>query len=118
MEIIRIIISNNINVEFKINFMPDQIDYVDFTKKIVLRHLPKNEFKVFLFGSRAVGNAKLKSDIDIGIWGKQALSLKIKIAIEEDIEESIVPYKVDIVDFWIVDETFKKYALQKTIPWT
>ena len=98
--------------------MPDQIDYVVFTKKIVLRHLPKNEFKVFLFGSRAVGNAKLKSDIDIGIWGKQALSLKIKIAIEEDIEESIVPYKVDIVDFWTVDETFKKYALQKTIPWT
>ncbi len=97
--------------------MPDQINYVDCIKKIVLRHLPKNEYQVFLFGSRAVGNAKHKSDIDVGIWGKQALSLKTKIAIEEDIEESIVPYKVDIVDFWTVDETFKKYALQKIIPW-
>jgi len=36
---------------------------------------------------------------------------------EEVIEESIIPFKVDLVDFTFVDETFKKYALQKTIEW-
>ncbi len=59
-------------------FMPDQIDYIDFTKKIVLRHLPKNEYKVFLFGSRAVGNAKPKSDIDNRYWGETSFIFKNK----------------------------------------
>ena len=92
-------------------------DYVSLAKEIVLFHLPKNEFRVFLFGSRAVGNSKPKSDIDIGIWGKEQIPIKAKIKIEEAIEESIIPFKVDLVDFTFVDETFKKYALQKIIEW-
>ena len=92
-------------------------DYVSLAKEIVLFHLPKKEYRVFLFGSRAVGNSKPKSDIDIGIWGKERCPLRTKIKIEEAIEESIIPFKVDLVDFAFVDETFKKYALQKIIEW-
>lgn len=86
-------------------------------KEIVLFHLPKNEFRLFLFGSRAVGNAKPKCDIDIEIWGSEQIPIRARIKMEEAIEESIIPFKVDLVDFTFVDETFKKYALQKTIEW-
>lgn len=34
---------------------------------------------------------------------------------EEVFEEGIIPFKVDLVDFTFVDETFKKYALQKKL---
>ncbi len=92
-------------------------DYVSLAKEIVLFHLPKNEFRVFLFGGPAVGNAKPKSDIDIGIWGSKQIPIKLKIKIEEAFEESIIPFKVDLVYFTFVDKTFKKYASLKTIEW-
>ena len=97
--------------------MHTKIDYINLTKNIILKYLPTNEYRVFLFGSRAVGNAKDKSDIDVGIWGKKKFPIKTKLLIEDALEESIVPYKVDLVDFFMVDGTFKKYALQKTIEW-
>jgi len=92
-------------------------DYLDIAKQIVLRHIDSTKYKVFLFGSRAVGNAKPKSDIDIGIWGNQRLPAVEKLTLEEELSESIVPYKIDIVDFTQVDEDFKKMALEKIIPW-
>ena len=48
-------------------------DYIDIVKQIVLKHIPKDNFAVFLFGSRADGNAKPLSDIDIGILGPEPL---------------------------------------------
>jgi hypothetical protein len=36
---------------------------------------------------------------------------------EHELEESLVPYKVDIVDFFYVDEAFKNMALKKIIEW-
>ena len=74
-------------------------------------------YKVFLFGSRACGNARHYSDIDIGVIGNAKLSSIIKAEIEMELEESIVPYKVDIVDFYAVSAEFKKYALEKIIQW-
>ncbi len=92
-------------------------DYLDITKKIILRHLDTNQYKVFLFGSRAVGNAKEMSDIDVGIKGDKPLSIHAKSQIEDELEESIVPFKVDIVDFYNVSEKFKHYALEKVVVW-
>ena len=86
-------------------------DYIDIVKQIVLKHIPKDNFAVFLFGSRAVGNAKPLSDIDIGILGLEPLPIIIKADLETALEESIVPYKIDLIDFYQVDKDFKKEAL-------
>ena len=85
-----------------------KFDYIDIVKQIVLKHIPKDNFAVFLFGSRAVGNAKPLSDIDIGILGTEPLPTLIKEDLESDLEESIVPYKIDLIDFYKVDKYFKK----------
>lgn len=54
--------------------------------------------KVDLFGSRAKGNYKLGSDIDLVVMNK-GLSSKTLLNISRDFEESLLPYFVDIVSF-------------------
>ena len=91
--------------------------YLDIVKKIVLAKVPLDKYAVFLFGSRAVGNAHQMSDFDIGFLGETAFPLLLKADIEEEIDESIVPFRVDLIDFNSVDSNFKKEALQQIIIW-
>jgi predicted nucleotidyltransferase len=94
------------------------MDYLFIAKNIVLKHIDVQNYKVFLFGSRAVGNVSKFSDLDIGIMGTKPLDPRTIFEIEHELEESLVPYKVDIVDFFNVDEAFKKMALKKIIEWS
>lgn len=80
-------------------------------KDIVFHFLSPQEYQLFIFGSRATGKAQKYSDYDVGIRGKKALPSKIKVLIEEALEESDLPYKVDIIDFSLVSSDFKKVAL-------
>ncbi len=82
-------------------------------KNIILQFLDVKEYQFFIFGSRATGKAKKYSDYDIGVLGSYPLPAKIKILIEEALEESDLPYKVEIVDFSLVPANFKKVALSK-----
>ena len=93
------------------------MDYIDIVKQIVLKHVPKNEFAVFLFGSRAVGNANSLSDIDVGIMGTKPLPTLIMADLDSDLEESIVPFKIDLIDFYQVDKAFKNEALSTIQIW-
>jgi predicted nucleotidyltransferase len=94
------------------------MDYILHTKKIVLKHFDTAKYEVFLFGSRAAGNAKFHSDIDVGILGNEQLNSIQLAELENDLEESIVPFKVDIVDFYRVEEKFKHFALQHIVKWS
>ncbi len=87
----------------------------DFLKKILKENLP-GDSKIFLFGSRAVGEQSKSADIDIGVMSGK-LDRKMIFKIKEIIDESFVPFKVDIVDFSKVDENFKKKALRKIVLW-
>jgi predicted nucleotidyltransferase len=54
--------------------------------------------QIIIFGSRAKGNFKKGSDIDLAIICNQ-LSLGELLKIKSDINELPIPYKVDIVDY-------------------
>jgi len=82
-------------------------------KEIIFRFLDPKEYQVFIFGSRVTGKAKKFSDYDIGIFGKKPVPWHVLSEIEEALEESDLPYKVDIVDFSLVPSKFKKVALSK-----
>jgi uncharacterized protein len=82
-------------------------------KDIIFRFLDSKEYEVFIFGSRVKGKAKKYSDYDIGIKGKKAVPGYILTMIEEALEESDLPYKVDIVDFSLVSPEFSQIALSK-----
>ncbi len=82
-------------------------------KEIIFRFLDPKQYQVFIFGSRANGKAEKFSDYDIGILGRKPVPGNIMIEIEEILEESDLPYRVDLVDFSLVSDNFKKIALSK-----
>ncbi|KKQ89610.1 MAG: Toxin-antitoxin system, toxin component family protein [Berkelbacteria bacterium GW2011_GWA2_38_9] len=86
-------------------------------QNIIFKHLPAKDYQVFVFGSRATGRAKKWSDYDIGIQGKKPLALQILSKIDEDLEESDIPYLVDVVDFSQVRDKFKQFALKNIKLW-
>ena len=94
-----------------------KLEYINIVKQIVLKHVPNNEFAVFLFGSRAAGNSNSLSDIDVGILGIEPLPTSILANLESDLEESIVPFKIDLIDFYQVDKAFKNEALSTGQIW-
>ena len=82
-------------------------------KKNISRFLNPKEYQVFIFGSRVTGQAKKYSDYDVGIFGKKPVPGHILVMIEEALEESDLPYKVDVVDFSLVSSSFRKVALSR-----
>lgn len=51
--------------------------------------------QVLLYGSRAKGNYRRGSDIDLTIIGDQ-LSLSTLMQIENDLDDLLLPYKIDL----------------------
>ena len=51
--------------------------------------------KVVLFGSRAIGNNKLNSDLDFTLYD-QELNLSLLIKIESEFDDLLLPYKFDL----------------------
>lgn len=84
-------------------------------KKIIFRHFNPLKDKAFIFGSRALGKAKKFSDIDIGILSGQKVPWAKLSLVEEELENSDLPYTVDVVDFRTVSDRFKKIAAKKII---
>lgn len=91
--------------------------YLDIIKRIVLSKIDKKEVFVFLFGSRSSAFHLPTADVDIGLWSRKNLSHKIYHQIRNALDESIVPLKVDIIDFSNVDNSFKKTALKQIEIW-
>ena len=84
-------------------------------KKIVFRYLDSRKDKVFIFGSRALGDNRKFSDVDLGIISKRKIPYMLISDLEEALEESDIPYKVEIVDFSTVSKRFKNLALKKIV---
>ena len=95
--------------------MANPKDYLPEIKQVIAKYLNLSKYRVFLFGSRAAGKNAKYSDYDIGIVGQEPIPTAAKINIEGDLEDSLIPMKVDIVDFLETSENFKKVALTKTI---
>lgn len=69
----------------------------------VFSHYPEiNE--VILYGSRAKGNYKPGSDIDIALKGN-GLTLSVLTKIETEIDDLLLPYTVDCVVFEKINNT-------------
>jgi len=69
-------------------------------------------YRVFIFGSRVTGNAKSRSDIDIGIESSEPIPLNIINDIKAELDEIPILQKIDVVDFKVVDDDFRKVALK------
>ena len=68
--------------------------------------------KVVLFGSRADGTARDRSDFDIGIVGPNPLPQKIFFKIEDRLDQINTLYKLDWIDLNRADVSFRDEALR------
>jgi len=93
------------------------MDYLSIARSIVLKHVEKDSFAVFLFGSRARHDNLHGADIDVGIWGDEKISSLTINRIFDELMESSVPYNMDLVDFSSADEHFRKIALKSYQIW-
>lgn len=64
--------------------------------------------KVQAFGSRTNGLAKKYSDLDLAAMTEQPLTLQQNALLTEAFEESDLPFKVDVIDWSIISESFKE----------
>jgi len=67
-------------------------------KKILIDTFCDTEAKVYLFGSWARNEEKQSSDIDIAVEGYRQFSPSKWQELNDRVEESLIPYYVDIVD--------------------
>ncbi len=81
-------------------------DHWAIVRDALSRHVPDRE--VLAFGSRATWTAKDYSDLDLAIMGEEPLSLRASSALDEDLVESELPFRVDIVDWASTDESFRR----------
>lgn len=78
--------------------------------EIICNVLQKNvpQYEVWAFGSRATGKAKPYSDLDLVVMTSLPLPLSLSAAISDDFSESDLPWKVDVLDWSTVSESFRK----------
>ena len=69
--------------------------------------------RVVLFGSRARGEARPRSDFDVGVIGDTSLPLEDFYALEDLIDSLPTLYRIDWVDLARVDEKFRRSALSE-----
>lgn len=79
--------------------------------KVIRRYLAE-DYKIYLFGSWAKGDAIDTSDLDIGILGKEKAPRDLMMRIENDVQGIPTLRKIDIVDFLAVGEEFRNNALK------
>lgn len=96
----------------------DNRKYIETIKEKILQLSQGMEGEIFLFGSRAKGNFGHDSDLDIGcdrIPREDFRRLERNLFLF--LEESTVPYDVDLVDFSHTEERFRNIALKDKIIW-
>lgn len=83
---------------------------------ILATHLPDRE--VWIFGSRAKGTARRRSDLDLAIGGNEPLPLSIRASLFDEFDASDIPYRVDILDLTTITPQFRKAIEQDFIPFS
>lgn len=87
----------------KIDIRPDHWEII---QTILKKNVP--QYEVWAFGSRARWTAKQYSDLDLAVITDKALSLATSAELSDDLAESDLPWRVDIVDWATTSEAFRK----------
>ncbi len=66
------------------------------------------EAEIIVFGSRIHGTAKPWSDLNLAIKVESLLDWKLLAEIKETFQESELPFRVDVLDWNDITESFRK----------
>lgn len=89
--------------------------YKNIIMTIIEKYLPNA--KIILYGSRARGDFKEGSDIDVALDMGTKIDNSLIYKIMGDLEDSDLPIFFDIVDFTKMSEDMKKNILKDGVVW-
>ena len=89
---------------------------IDDLREFLREYFKDKEVEVYLFGSRANGEEREGSDVDLAFISEVPLSEELAL-LREICEESLLPYKVDLLEFRYLSRELKKKILQEGIKW-
>lgn len=89
--------------------------YKETLLKIIHMHIP--QCKIYLFGSRARGDARSGADIDLAINAGQQIDTKTLLKIYGDIEQTTIPVNVDVVDMHSISLPMRLDIEKEGIVW-
>lgn len=75
-------------------------------RRILARIVPECEARVF--GSRVSGTAKASSDLDLAVVCEGRLDFDTLRLLREAFEESDLPFRVDVLDWHAVSDSFRR----------
>lgn len=85
--------------------------YVMLVKEILAKHV--SDYEIRVFGSRISGAHKEYSDLDLVIMNDQPLDVQVRTQLRNDFEESVIPIKIDFVEWADLSDSFKKIIEEK-----
>lgn len=85
-----------------INISPEHLETI---KRILAKHVGGCEVRAF--GSRVAGKTKAYSDLDVAVIANNKIKRRVKMLLREALEESDLPFRVDIVDYNAVSDEFR-----------
>jgi predicted nucleotidyltransferase len=95
-----------------------ELKYLNLMRDLVLRVTANLDCTIFLFGSRARGVHRRSSDIDIGFSGlSEPAFTKARDRLLSELEESVIPHHVDLVNIDTAPSDFREVAMKEVIIW-
>ena len=83
-------------------------------RAILAEHVPEAE--VWAFGSRVTGTARPFSDLDLVVAAGGPLGLDALAALKEAFTDSVLPWKVDVVDWSTVSDELREKIRRHRVP--
>ena len=94
-----------------------QSDYLPLLKKILLTALHDYPVKIYGFGSVFQNCPSPASDIDIAVDPHGPLPLDLLPRLREELEESPIPFKIDLVDLSRTSPEFAEEVRSTGVLW-
>lgn len=96
---------------------PDpRLETLDDLRRLLEEYFRGRKVRVILFGSRARGQARPGSDVDLAFLSEEDLSEDLWV-LREILEESHFPYKVDLVDLSKASPVFRQQVERDGVVW-
>lgn len=96
---------------------PGQLKYLETVRSILLNRLAEYKTEIFLFGSIARGDFRSTSDIDIAVLPQKELPPGLLSELREELDDSLIPYRVELVDLSKAPLRFSRRVRKTGIPW-
>jgi len=74
--------------------------------------------RLLLFGSRARGDARPASDIDLAVHATDPIPAHWLASARESLEDSAVPFRIDLLDYATLSSEMRQAIDKEAVAWT